>query len=390
MDVVFKELSLIDKNWWLQSSVVSVVLACVLMFMWSEMNHYTVLPPQLTHNEAVSSYLNDHWSGLKGGQENGAPTERLKTGLFIQSLYFNNSTEVNITGYLWQKYDNRTQAEFIPKVGEVGFIFPEQVSTQNNPIEKYRIVEGDDTLVGWYFETIVKQPFDYSLYPFDHKTVWLRIWPKDFSKNVILVPDFNAYEKTGVNDVFGIDEDIVLGTWERENTYFDYYLSSYNTNFGIDDYVGQSNFPELRYNVVIKRKFQNAFIIYLLPLLLVAILLYSALLTVSDDNELFEKFGSNVTGFIGGCSALFFVVMLAHIQLREQFSGSSIVYIEYFYILMYVMLVVATANTYLFSVRSQVFNGLVLYRDNMIPKVLYWPSVLSALIAITYFVTYGD
>ncbi len=354
------------------------------------MNHYTVLPPQLTHNEAVSSYLNDHWSGLKGAQDNSAPTERLKTGLFIQSLYFNNSTEVNITGYLWQKYDNRTQAEFIPKVGEVGFIFPEQVSTQNNPIEKYRIVEGDDTLVGWYFETIVKQPFDYSLYPFDHKTVWLRIWPKDFSKDVILVPDFNAYEKTGVNDVFGIDEDIVLGTWERENTYFDYYLSSYNTNFGIDDYVGQSNFPELRYNVVIKRKFQNAFIIYLLPLLLVAILLYSALLTVSDDNELFEKFGSNVTGFIGGCSALFFVVMLAHIQLREQFSGSSIVYIEYFYILMYVMLVVATANTYLFSVRSQVFNGLVLYRDNMIPKVLYWPSVLSALIAITYFVTYGD
>ncbi len=376
-------MSLVDKKWWLQSSLLSIFLAGVLVWMWSDMNRYAVLPLQLTHNEAVNDYLNTHWSQSSDRHSDTAPAERLKTGLFIQSLYFNNSTEVNVTGYLWQKYNNQTQSALIPKPGEVGFIFPEQVSTENNPVEKYRIVEGGETLVGWYFETVVKQPFDYSLYPFDHKTVWLRIWPRAFSNNVVLVPDFNAYEKTGVDDVFGIDESIVLGTWERENTYFDYYLSSYNTNFGVDNYVGQKNFPELRYNVVLKRKFENAFIIYLLPLLLVAILLYSALLTVSDDNELFEKFGSNVTGFISGCSALFFVVMLAHIQLREQFSGSSIVYIEYFYILMYVMLVVATANTYLFSVRSNIFKGLVLYRDNIIPKVLYWPCVLSALIVIT-------
>ncbi len=354
------------------------------------MNHYTVIPSQLTDAGAVDEYLQTHWHKADGDGRGSAAAESLETGLFIQSLYFNNSTEVKITGYLWQKYDNQTQAELIPKPGDVGFIFPEQVDSGNSPIEKYRLVEGGETLVGWYFETLVRQPFDYSLYPFDHKTVWLRVWPRDFSSNIVLIPDFEAYEKTGVDDVFGIDEGIVLGTWERENTYFDYHFSSYNTNFGIDDYVGKNNFPELRYNVVIKRKFQNAFIVYLLPLLLVAILLYSALLTVSDDNDLFEKFGSNVTGFIGGCSALFFVVMLAHIQLREQFSGSSIVYIEYFYILMYVMLVVATANTYLFSVRSNIFNGLVLYRDNMIPKVLYWPCVLSALIVITYCVTGGD
>lgn len=381
---------MIDRKWWLQSSVVSIILAGVLLLMWGEMNRYTVLPSQLTSEATVNAYLTEHWSSGRAGSDITEPPELLKTGLFIQSLNFNNSTEVNITGYVWQKYDNQNQSALIPKEGEAGFIFPEQVSAENEPVEKYRIVENGETLVGWYFEVAVKQPFDYTLYPFDHKTVWLRLWAKDFSQNVVLIPDFESYKATGPTDVFGIEEDIVLGTWERENTYFDYHLSSYNTNFGINDYIGQNNFPELRYNVVIKRKFQNAFIIYLLPLLLVAILLYSALLTVSNDSDLSEKFGSNVSGFIGACSALFFVVMLAHIQLREQFSGSSIVYIEYFYILMYVMLVVATANTYLFSVKSDVCHGLVLYRDNLIPKVIYWPCVLLVLILITYFVIGSD
>jgi hypothetical protein len=123
--------------------------------------------------------------------------------------------------------------------------------------------------------------------------------------------------------------------------------------------------------------------VYLLPLFLVATLLFAALLTISDDGELSERLGFNTSGFIGSCSALFFVVMLAHIQLREQFAGSSIVYIEYFYILMYALLVAATANTYLFSLRPGRWCGLILYDGNIIVKVAYWPVVLACLILIT-------
>ena len=145
----------------------------------------------------------------------------------------------------------------------------------------------------------------------------------------------------------------------------------------------RQGFPELHYNFVVKRNFENAFIVYLLPLFLVAMLLYAALLTISGSEDLSKRLGFNTSGFIGGCSALFFVVLLAHIQLREQFVGSAIVYIEYFYILMYGLLVAATANTYLFSIRPKRWCGFILYRDNILVKVGYWPVVLGSLILIT-------
>jgi hypothetical protein len=241
----------------------------------------------------------------------------------------------------------------------------------------------DYLVIGWYFEAKLRQPFEYHAYPFDHKTVWVRIWPREFSENIVLVPDYDAYTATGVNNIFGIEKSIVLDVWQREDTYFDYQFSDYDTNFGIENYIGKTNFPELRYNFVVKRKFGDAFIVYVLPLFLVAVLLFAAMLTVTDNESLSEKIGFNATNFIAATSALFFVVMLAHIQLREQFSGAGIVYIEYFYIIMYGLLVVATANTYLFSIGSTFFGGILLKEDNIIPKVCYWPLLLGLIVLIT-------
>ena len=129
----------------------------------------------------------------------------------------------------------------------------------------------------------------------------------------------------------------------------------------------------------------NAFIVYLLPLFLVASLLFAALLTVSANEKISNKLGFNTSAFIGASSALFFVIMIAHIQLRRQFAGANIVYIEYFYILMYRMLVLATANTYLFSIRASRLGNIILYKDNLIPKVAYWPVLIGSLILITLF-----
>ncbi len=348
------------------------------------MNQYVIEPTQLINEQTTSAFLQEHWEDrvvAKAG--NIEPTLKVKTGIFIQSLKFFNSTEVNLTGYIWQRYQDGLHDSIKPGRGEVGFIMPEQVDSSFGSQEAYRLRLAQEEIIGWYFEATLRQPFDYTTYPFDHKTVWVRLWHKQFSRNIVLVPDFEAYEATGLTDIFGIEEAIVLETWERENTFFDYQLSSYDTDFGIPNYVGQQGFPELHYNFIVKRKFENAFIVYLLPLFLVATLLFAALLTISARAELSERFGFSVSGFIGAISALFFVVMLAHIQLREQFAGSGIVYIEYFYILMYLLLVLATANTYLFSLRPKRGCGLILYGDNILVKVGYWPVVLGCLISIT-------
>ncbi len=101
------------------------------------------------------------------------------------------------------------------------------------------------------------------------------------------------------------------------------------------------------------------------------------------DEKLLKRLGYSLSGFIGTSSALFFVVMLAHIQLREKFADAGTVYIEYFYILMYVLLITATINAFIFSMRPKNWCGIILYKDNLIPKIAYLPVVLGCLNIIT-------
>ena len=381
-----------NTTWWVLSAVVSAVMIIVLISLWNQMNQYKVDSRQLVNELAVEKAL-EPWVSSQS-----EPTLKVKTGIFIQSLQFFNSSEVNLTGYIWQHYVDGIHDAIKPAVSkdgvsEAGFILPEQVSSGGDiaPQEVYRVRNGNEEVIGWYFEATLRQPFDYSHYPFDHKTVWVRLWAKDFSRNIVLVPDFEAYNDhnklngndTDEDDIFGIEKNIVLGTWDRQDTFFNYQTTDYSTNFGIPDYIGQTGFPELHYNFVVKRKFENAFIVYLLPLFLVATLLFAALLTVSEKEDLSSRLGFNTSGFIGAASALFFVVMLAHIQLREQFAGTGIVYIEYFYILMYALLVTATANTFLFSIGASQYFKVIMYNDNIIPKVAYWPVVFGSMILIT-------
>ena len=371
-------------TWWSLSAIVSAVLIVILLNLWIELNEHIIEPTQLVDEHSTEAYLQENWEDrvvAKAGHIE--PTQKIQTGIFIQSLKFFNSSEVNLTGYIWQRYRNGLHDGIKPGPGEVGFILPDRVESDFEPQEVYRISLPHEEVIGWYFEATVRQPFIYRTYPFDHKTVWVRMWHKQFSRNIVLVPDFEAYEATGPDDIFGIEETIVLETWQRENTFFDYKLSNYDTDFGISNYVGQHGFPELHYNFIIKRKFENAFIVYLLPLFLVATLLFAALLTITGKEKLADRLGFDVAGFIGAASALFFVVMLAHIQLREQFAGTGIVYIEHFYILMYLLLVMATANTYIFALKPTRGYGLILYGDNILVKVGYWPVVLGCLIAIT-------
>jgi hypothetical protein len=326
----------------------------------------------------------------------------------VQSLKFFNSSEVYFTGYIWQHFPEETYKGIKDEDIKPEFILPEQINTGSDisPVLTYREKSEIGEVLGWYVEATLKQHFDYSKYPFDHKTVWIRLWSRSFTKSKLLIPDIKAYspqetnissfESNAKTTIFGIDENIVLGIWTRTNTYFDYKISTYDTNFGLIEVEKTDNdksntdsasesFPELYYNFVIKRRFDNSFVVHLLPLFLVAVLLFAAMLTVGENKEKSERLGFNTSGFLGMCSALFFVILIAHIQLREQFAGARVVYLEYYYILMYAMLVICTLNTYVFTIRLKPLEKFIAYEDNLIPKVLYWPVIFIALNVLTVF-----
>jgi hypothetical protein len=373
------------KKWWWISFLAAFIFAGLVGIRWYlEDSAYQPNECQLTDELSAHKELMKKLE--EAGYPSGANLELVPTGIFIQSLEFEDANDVNLTGYVWQRLD-RSEFQNPP-----GVIFPEVVNSGGGIIPEidnpaYSKIIGDRKVVGWYFEVTLRQTFNYKKFPLDHKTVWIRIWPRNFLDRNLLFPDYRAYRSTDFKDAFGIDEDIVLGNWKIEETYFDYHLPDYDTNFGIvESELNPKRFPELYFNIVLKRNFINEFIIYLIPLLTVAALLYLILLATTTEREKADRFDFSILGVIGVNSALFFVVIIAHIQLRQEFLGSGLVYLEYFYLVMYIVILLVTLDAYLISIGWQI--RILNYGDHLIPKLIYWPVLFGTGAVITWLALY--
>jgi len=83
--------------------------------------------------------------------------------------------------------------------------------------------------------------------------------------------------------------------------------------------------------------------------------------------------------------AFFFTVILAHVNLRNSLATPEIVYFEQFYFIMYFIILFVAVNSVLFS-RTE--HPLVLMRENLIAKLVYWPIILVSAFVITVSVFY--
>ncbi len=305
----------------------------------------------------------------------------IPTGVYIQSLDMLKSNDVQLTGYIWQKYNAD-----IPKEISRGFILPEAVSEMGKVVESYHRREGNTEIIGWNFNMTLRQDFSYSQYPLDRKDVWVRIWHQDFDKNVILVPDIGSYRLINPKTLPGVEKDIVLSGFEVESSFFSYVNHNYNTNFGINKYIGQKDFPELYFTVMLKRDFREAFISDILPVIVIACILFAILFMITKNEKRSKVAEFKLPSVLGSCSALFFSVLLAHIKLRGDFPVREVLYLEYFYIAMYFAILFTIINSFLFG--SDTGLRFVHHRDNLIPKLLYWPGILLILLVITVFTFY--
>jgi len=295
---------------------------------------------ELTSQQAVDSELAPWKTQSK---KNSTELLQIPTGFFIQSIYFESANNILISGYIWQKY-TLGKHDHVAR----GFIMPESIKSAGSAVtrEIYRKKEGNNELIGWYFERVINQNFKYTKFPLDFKTVWIRLWHQDFYRNIVLVPDLNSYDSTKVSDNFGIDADIVLSGWSMINTFFSYSFKSYDTNFGFNDYIGKNDFPELHYNLLLKRKIINPLIVYIAPMLVVLTLLFAVLMTTSSNKDSIEKSGFTILESYASYTGLLFVILLAHIDLRNKLPVNSIFYIEYFYIMLYLIILLLTFNTH--------------------------------------------
>lgn len=371
---------LLRQTIWATSFVTTIILLSITVHYLVNVNlSYHPDVSQLENNKAVKKYLDDHWKNADI-DPNKLPFY-IPTGVFIESIDWLDANSFYISGYIWQKYPHITKG----KISQ-GFVLPEAVNLKKKIAYRWES-EWAET-VGWFFEGKISQQFDYTKYPFDHKTVRLRLWHEDFNQKALLTPDLNGYDSTLATDKFGIDPEIVLGGYKIIETFFRYRHHHYDANFGYMGPKSQKNFPELYYNIVIKRHYIDALIINVLPLFVVIILCFSSLLSITFDPEKREIYNFRFLEILTQCGALFFVILLAHIHLREILAGVGIVYLEYMYVIAYIGIVYVAVNAFLVvhaELTDYAIYRIIKYEDNLLPKVLFLPLFSACALGVSMY-----
>lgn len=361
---------------WKISIAVSVAMMFCLIWLWRNAD---CCPPEYSSPLETKADVEKATKDIKYDL-------LLPTGLYIQSLVFESANDVRITGRLWQRL---RADQKMPEGTELGVLFPDAISPHKDNLtpvyEEFPIKDASGEahrLTIWNFQAILREQFDYRRYPLDGKAVWVRMWTKDPEAKIQLVPDLGAYLPEQVRTShLGIAKGLVQGEWEVRDTHFGYCRMWYETDFGRMTGIDQkeaatASRPELRFFIVLQRNFVDAFLVNLVPLFVTFGLLFGLLMTVSHRKEIAERFGFNTLAVYGACSGLFFITLLGHIQIRREFAGSQIVYIEYFYMMAYVLLLAVSIVTFFVTRPETASSSWFLRRGAINVKLWYWPSIL--------------
>ena len=320
----------------------------------------------------VDTYLAQH---LPQGRD----PIRIPTGILVKSVEFLNGDNVQVTGYVWQRLGPDLPDDLVP-----GVVLAEGTKDSYKQSEAYRHEENGVETIGWYFETILREPFDYAEYPFDQQDLWVRLWSRDFTQGTVLVPDVASYASLDPTSLPGLEKEFVYSGWTPIYAGFSLAIQPYSTSFGIGTAEQHVGLPELYFNLILDRNFAGPFFEHVIFAIAVMILLFGLLVLTTDDPDLKARFQLSTAGVLGSASGLLFAVILKHNQLRSTIGSPGLSYIEVIPILLYGVIVVVVINAILLASPYQV--TIVHHRHNLVPVVAYWPVVLGLVFAVTLLV----
>ncbi|HEY8351575.1 MAG TPA: hypothetical protein VIK87_03435 [Sphingomonadales bacterium] len=365
---------------WGWSVLVAITFSLSIGVIWRTVLH---APPAVTAHGDPVTYRSalDHFQRRMIRDALSARRDLpvfLPTGLFVQSVEFVSANNVKLTGYVWQR--------ITPALAHVtpGVILPEAESIEIE--EAYRRPEGQGEIIGWRFAATIRQSFDVSRFPLDREAIWLRLWPQDFAGNVVLVPDLDSYVTASPSARAGLERAAFIAGWHAVSTFFEYRPHGYGVGFGLRPAQSELQRPELHFNIEIRRNFLDPLVSHITPVALVLLLIFAMQMTVTRENQQKDLFGFNAATIITTCAALFFAVLISHIEARGALAAKAIFYGEYFYLVTYAVILFTCVNAILFTQARP--PRLIDYRDNLLPKILYWPVVMGALYGITLAVFY--
>ena len=299
----------------------------------------------------------------------------IPTGIFINHISYINQNQLEIGFFLWQRFTDKVHTTIKHDI-----LLPKVAKSEKKVL--YRGQLNGAEVVLWEVKCVLDQLADFTNYPFDINAVRIKIWPNEFDKKIILVPDFNAYNFVGPTFLPGLAHKNFLAGFNPIKSFFSYKETAYNVNFGIYnfgnfgiyDQLDKVNIPELYFNIIPQRRMLDIIITDLAPIIIIAFFIFYLFMTIEIHS--YTMFRSGATVFFG--------LLLAHMRFRSKVPSNQFVYFDCLYLVLYVMILLLA----ILSVLNILFVKRVQYKGNLISKLLYWPIVLGSIFFLTLLYLY--
>ncbi|WP_069165550.1 hypothetical protein [Nocardia altamirensis] len=296
----------------------------------------------------------------------------LPTGVLVSSLQFVNAHNVKATGHIWQ--------HIVPGFPEDRIELGALLLEAEDPHCLRKVFEyplGDTKVVVWSFATVIRQQFNYENYPLDHQDIWLRMRPADMTNPVQLVPSFESFPPWNPDALNGLDPGLVFGDWKPDYTVY----SLVHQKYSMLDRPGLSNTDELYFNVGVSRGLLGPLIGRIVPVMLLASLMFLSLFVITTDPDRRPISGFTAFAIITFSVSTVLVVAVNDNAVRTEVGSAGISYIEYWYFTLYMMTLLVALNATMLL--SGAFAKLIHWRENLLPKVLFWPLFTGTMFAAT-------
>lgn len=364
------------KLWWLVTAVSTIVVGNIILIWYlnlkTDFSVFNGEQERIVNQSILKKYLTRYDQELK--KLANTSYTRVPTGIFIES-YEMKAFEASIIGKLWMKYPKD-----LYKATPPAFYFPDVSAIESRGLVSEIVSETeyeDYVLVTWNFRATLEQNFSYQQFPFEQNDIRIVILHPDFSKNILLVPDLASYDILNPSVKPGLSETISVPSSTTISSFFTFNTIDYKTNFGNEAVA--KNHPALQFNMVAKRIWLSPFIANIIPILIVALILFIVLYIASNNAD--GRSGLTTMSVIQVSAGFLFILLLAHVNERNRIETPEIAYIELFYFSMYVFITLQTvALAMLFrGAGSKIFR----YEDNLVVKLLFWPVLVSIWLAVT-------
>lgn len=356
------------KTLWQLSALVSLILVCGIVYVWKISNHlyYRDTSKAIINQTILDSYIQqyDAASQLKRTES----IVKIPTAIIIDSAEFLNSYNIQLSGHIMQRYPKNNEDAWGVKFND-GF----DAKITQTGVQKTNRYDH----VTWSFQVKIRENFDYSHYPFNHGSIWIAVSPVNQHKNLLFTPDFSYYNGLiDINAANGVARNLIIPGWYIRGSYFNYQDDSSRMVNNVNSYSA-IDLPALTFNILIGATFGDAVITTVIPPMVIIMILFVTMLTISKKGNKSIEF--KVNSILSASSGMLFTIVFTHVSLRNKIT-SAIMYIEYFYLMMYIVVPLIPINAFLFATKKFPWIN---FASNLYAKLLFFPMISFLLFIIS-------